>query len=92
MSAVVGLSGSDKLLLETFRTMMLEQITRKHDQLRAKIDAETKTVGVALPLPIHSRLLALQDKKNPQRNTLKKLALICIELGLERLEHVDKAS
>lgn len=70
--------------------MMLEQIERNQKELQDAVDkAVTKTVGVALPIRLHSRMWRLIDKSNPSRKTMKSVALSCIEAGLDRLEEAS---
>ena len=71
--------------------MMLEQIERNQQRLQDQVDKiETKTIGVAVPIRLHTRLRALVDKSNPKRANLKVLALGAIEAGLDLLEHQYK--
>lgn len=75
--------------------MFLTQIERRQkafeESIRAIAEAKSepktcKIIGVPVPMELHDRLRALLDKEDPNRSTLKNLAVNAIYAGIQNLE------
>jgi len=47
---------------------------------------QAKTIGVKVPADLYERLSALKDRKDERRDTLKKLALQAMVIGIDAVE------